>query len=132
MMKNWKMIAGVALLVQAVSFVVLFVMLYQKKKSLANTFLAIGTAGGLAGSVLVLKEMKDQVAAREKAAMDACTFDEDDDDMFDECAFCYGDCDTCELDDVVEEIDDSVEETPAAQSAEFGKDANEAEAPAEA
>ncbi len=121
-MKNWKLFAGVALLVQSASFIALFIMLYRKKKSLAGTFLAIGAAGGIAGSVLVLKEMKKQMSARDQAALDACNFDDDDDEnLFDECDFCYGDCDNCDLEEAAAAIDKDID-TPAPTSPEFVKD----------
>lgn len=38
MFKNFKFNIGITLIVQSISFVILFFMLYRKKKNLANTF----------------------------------------------------------------------------------------------
>ena len=99
MFKKYKFTIGITLLVQSVSFIVLFFLLYKKKKSLANTFLALSAVGGIAGAYLVLKEAKAEVEACERAAQDALEFDEFDDfdDEFDfgECENCYGDCSEC-------------------------------------
>ena len=71
MFKKYRFHIGLTLLVQSASFVVLFFMLYSKKKSLANTFLALSAIGGIAGAYLVLKEAKSEVEACEQAAKDA-------------------------------------------------------------
>ena len=100
MKKNLKLILGVSLLVQAASFVILFLVLYSKKKNLALTLLAMGSVGGAAGAYLVLKEAKLQMQAKEQAALDTFSFDDDDDALFDEeeddsCCDC-SDCSACE------------------------------------
>ena len=100
MKKNLKLILGVSLLVQAASFVILFFVLYSKKKNLALTLLAMGSVGGAAGAYLVLKEAKLQMQAKEQAALDTFSFDDDDDALFDEeeddsCCDC-SDCSSCE------------------------------------
>ena len=99
MFKKYKFTIGITLLVQSVSFIVLFFLLYKKKKSLANTFLALSAVGGIAGAYLVLKEAKAEVEACERAAQDALEYDDFDDldDEFDfgECENCYGDCSEC-------------------------------------
>ena len=68
-MKKYRFHIGLTLLVQSASFVVLFFMLYRKKKSLASTFLALSAIGGIAGAYLVLKEAKSEVEACEQAAL---------------------------------------------------------------
>ena len=97
MFKKCKFNIGLTLLVQSASFVILFFMLYNKKRSLANTFLALSAIGGIAGAYLVLKEAKNEVEACEQAAKDACEYEcgEDDAFCFDECENCYGDCSEC-------------------------------------
>ena len=96
MLKKYRFHVGLTLLVQSASFVILFFMLYRKKKSLANTFLALSAIGGIAGAYLVLKEAKSEVEACEQAAKDACecgicgeAYE------FDACEDCLGDCDEC-------------------------------------
>lgn len=96
MKKNWKLITGITLLIEAVSFIVLFFMLYSKKKSLAATFLALGSIGGAAGAYLVLTEAKKEMQARERAALDTFSFDDDDDLEFAGCEFCCEDCSECD------------------------------------
>lgn len=132
MFKKYKFTIGITLLVQSVSFIVLFFLLYKKKKSLANTFLALSAVGGIAGAYLVLKEAKAEVEACELAARDAYEYDDCDEyDEFDfgECENCYGDCDECygvskaqteceitvEGDDEAEALDEEIviEEVPA-------------------
>lgn len=82
--KKSKFYIGLALIAQSVMFVVLFFALWRKKKSLANTFLAIAAAGGMAGVYLVYRNSKEiKREQRILAAMDA--FCEDGDDFtFDE------------------------------------------------
>ncbi len=126
MVKKYRFHVGLTLLVQSASFVVLFFMLYRKKKSLANTFLALSAIGGIAGAYLVLKEAKSEVEACEQAAKDVCeggiygdAYD------LDACEECMGDCDGCmsgepeceitieeyvEEEPVIEEIAEAVED----------------------
>ena len=62
MLKKLKLPAAVALFVQSVTFFVLFLVLWSKKKSLAGTFLAVSAMGGLACGCLVA-EMRKEIAA---------------------------------------------------------------------
>lgn len=62
MLKKMKLPAAVALFVQSVTFFVLFLVLWAKKKSLAGTFLAVSAMGGLACGCLVA-EMRREIAA---------------------------------------------------------------------
>lgn len=127
MFKKYRFHVGLTLLVQSASFIILFFMLYRKKKSLANTFLALSAIGGIAGAYLVLKEAKREVEACEQAAKDVCECGVCGDAYdFDACEECMGDCDDCmsgdaeceitieeyvEEEPVVEEIVEAVEET---------------------
>ncbi len=96
MFKKYKFNIGLTLLVQSASFVILFFMLYNKKRSLANTFLALSAIGGITGAYLVLKEAKNEVEACERAARDACEYACDEDTFdFEECENCFGDCSEC-------------------------------------
>lgn len=45
------------LLVQSISFIAVFVMLFAKKRSTAAVFLILGAAGGLAGSYMLILEL---------------------------------------------------------------------------
>lgn len=82
--KKSKFYIGLALIAQSATFVMLFFVLWKKKKSLAKTFLAIAAAGGMTGAYLVYKNSKEiKREQRILAAMDA--FCEDGDDFeFDE------------------------------------------------
>ena len=96
MFKKYRFHVGLTLLVQSASFIILFFMLYRKKKSLANTFLALSAIGGIAGAYLVLKEAKNEVEACEQAAKDVCECGMYGDAYdFDACEECMGDCDDC-------------------------------------
>ncbi len=96
MFKKHRFNIGLTLLVQSASFVILFFMLYAKKKSLANTFLALSAIGGITGAYLILKEAKCEVEACEQAAKDAMEAGDNEDAFdFDECEGCYGDCSAC-------------------------------------
>ena len=116
MIKKYRFHIGLTLLVQSASFIILFFMLYKKKKSLANTFLALSAVGGIAGAYLVLKEAKNEVEACEQAAKDACECgicgDEYD---FDACEECMGECEGCIAIDPECEItiEEYIEEIPA-------------------
>lgn len=57
MIKKTKFYTGIALLVQAVSFLVLFIMMFNKKRSLGNALLIISAAGGIAGAILIYKQI---------------------------------------------------------------------------
>ena len=53
MFKKMKLPLAVTLFVQSVTFFFLFLVLWAKKKSLANTFLAISAIGGAACGCLI-------------------------------------------------------------------------------
>ena len=59
MLKKMKLPAAVALLVQSVTFLVLFFVLWSKKKSLASTFLAVSALSGAACGCLVAQMRKE-------------------------------------------------------------------------
>ena len=118
MFKKYRFHVGLTLLVQSASFVILFFMLYRKKKSLANTFLALSAIGGITGAYLVLKEAKNEVEACEQAAKDVCecgVYGEAYD--LDACEGCMGDCDDCASGEPECEItiEEYVEEEPAVE-----------------
>lgn len=62
MLKKMKLPAAVALLVQSVTFFLLFLVLWAKKKSLAGAFLAVSALGGVACGCLIA-EMRKEIAA---------------------------------------------------------------------
>lgn len=62
MLKKMKLPAAVALFVQSITFFVLFLVLWAKKKSLAGAFLAVSAMGGVACGCLVA-QMRKEIAA---------------------------------------------------------------------
>ncbi|MBQ7172134.1 MAG: hypothetical protein IJR89_07650 [Clostridia bacterium] len=59
-MKKTRLYVGIALLVQAFSFVIMFIILAAKKKSLAAAFLAVAAMEGAAGGYLVWQHRQDE------------------------------------------------------------------------
>ena len=58
MLKKTAFYAGITLVIQSISMVVLFFFLVAKKKSLASVLLAMSAAGGITGGVLLYKHAK--------------------------------------------------------------------------
>jgi len=82
-MKKLRFYAAVTLIVQSISFLIVFIMLYNKKKSLAKTFAALSVAGGVAGAYLLVCEAKEKARRERMLAMDACC-DMSDEDFLDD------------------------------------------------
>lgn len=74
MFKKFRPFIAITLLVQSISMIVLFFMLYNKKRSLANTFLALAAVGGAIGGIMFWQEYGEALGL--KAAKD------DDEDIF--------------------------------------------------
>lgn len=83
-MKKVRFYAAITLLVQSLSFAIIFIILYNKKRSLAKTFAALSAVGGLAGAYLLLRELKEKEKRDRILAMDACCDMSDDDFLEDE------------------------------------------------
>ena len=85
MLKKTKFFVGISLLVQSVTFLTIFVILWAKQKSLWRTFLIIGLAGGVAGTLLTYKAVKEdkQFKAMMAAVDSLCDYDDEfsDDDF---------------------------------------------------
>ena len=58
MSKKTAFYAGITLVIQSISFAVLFLLLYSKKRSLAAVLLALSAVGGVAGGYLLYKHSK--------------------------------------------------------------------------
>ncbi|MBR6514690.1 MAG: hypothetical protein IKT46_07650 [Clostridia bacterium] len=84
MLKKTKFFVGIALLVQSFTFLIIFIVLLAKQKSLWKTFLIIGLAGGVAGTLLTYQALKEdkQFKAMMAAVDSLCDYDEDRDDDF--------------------------------------------------
>lgn len=59
MLKKTKFFIGISLLVQSLTFIIVFIILWAKQKSLWKTFLIVGLAGGVTGTVLTYKALKE-------------------------------------------------------------------------
>ena len=58
-MKKTRLYVGIALVVQAVSFAIMFIILCAKKKSIAAAFLAVAAMEGCAGGYLLWQYKED-------------------------------------------------------------------------
>jgi len=59
-LKKTRFYIALSLIVQSVSYIALFIMLYSRKRSFATAFLAVGAIGGSIGSfILMLDKIED-------------------------------------------------------------------------
>lgn len=89
-MKKTKMIIGISLIVQSITFFILFLIYWNKKRSLAKTFAAFSAAGGIVGAFCLVSELKNKKC---------CSVEEDEIDED------FADLDVCE-DDIVCSFDE--------------------------
>ncbi len=59
MLKKTKFFIGISLLVQSFTFLTIFVALWIKKKSISKTFLIVGLMGGVSGTILTYRALKE-------------------------------------------------------------------------
>ena len=86
-MKKTKLYIAAALLIQAAAFIMLFIILCVKKKSIGEALLAVAFAGGAAGIALILSDSSDELARRGaalKKSVDYEDVDEPEDTIYDE------------------------------------------------
>lgn len=78
MLKKTKFFVGIAFLVQAITFLTIFVVLLIKKKSVSKTFLIIGLLGGVTGTVLTVQALREdkQFKAMLAAVDEMCDFND--------------------------------------------------------
>ncbi len=81
MIKKTRLYVGIALIVQAISFVFMFLILCAKKKSIAAAFLAVAAMEGLCGAYLLYQEKEE---LRAEAEFDPSIYFEDEDFDFDD------------------------------------------------
>lgn len=62
MLKKSKLIAGIALLVQSLTFLVLFFVFFSRKKKSANAYLGISIAAALGGAALLVCHNEEEKA----------------------------------------------------------------------
>lgn len=61
MFKRARLYAAISLLVQSVTFIALtIIFLFRNKKNTAGAFCAMGILGGIAGSILLCRQFKEQ------------------------------------------------------------------------
>ena len=82
-MKKNKVIIGISLCVQAITFFILALIYAERKKNLSKAFAAIGAAGGIAGAALLIIDAKERRELREAEFFDDFEDFEDDFDEFD-------------------------------------------------
>ena len=108
MSKKVKFTVAISLLVQSVSFVVVFFILAAKKKSFAKAFLALAAIGGAAGTGMLFSYLNDE---KKSLAFDDDFLFDDWDDVCD-CEDC--DCEDCDSAECLhDEADASENEEPA-------------------
>lgn len=59
-MKKFRPILGISLLVQSITFFILYLLNVEKKKNLARAFAAFAAIGGISGAVLLYAEYKER------------------------------------------------------------------------
>ena len=59
MLKKTKFFIGISLLVQSFTFLTIFFVILIKKKSISKTFLIVGLLGGVSGTLLTYKALKE-------------------------------------------------------------------------
>ena len=62
MLKKSKLIAGIALLIQSLTFLILFFVFFSRKKKSANAYLGVSLAAALSGAALILWHKEDEKA----------------------------------------------------------------------
>lgn len=99
-MKKTKMIIGISLIVQSITFFILFLIYWNKKRSLAKTFAAFSAAGGVVGAICLVSELKKKNCCNK---VDEEDIDED-----------FADLDVCE-DEILCSFDESDDTAENAQ-----------------
>lgn len=81
MYKRFKPYIAICLLVQSVSMVILFFLLYRKKRSIANTILALAAVSGAVGGVMFWQEYGEALGLKAASPEDEGALDFDDLDL---------------------------------------------------
>ncbi|MBR5515072.1 MAG: hypothetical protein IKU52_02575 [Clostridia bacterium] len=84
MLKKTKLFAGIAFLVQSITFLTVFIVLWAKKKSISKTFLFIGLLGGITGTILTIQAVKEDKQFKNMLAAVDGLYDFDETDAADE------------------------------------------------
>lgn len=99
MIKKTKLIAGIALIIQSLTFLILFFVFYSRKKKSANAYLGISLAAALSGAALIVWH-KESEKAEERLLWGSDW--EDCEDLFDDTLDGDIDC-------VIEDNEDGIE-----------------------
>jgi len=59
-LKSTKFYIGITLIVQSITFLILFIVLVNKKKSIYGALLAVSICGGLAGGWLLVRQLMEE------------------------------------------------------------------------
>ena len=81
MFKKTKLIAGIALLIQSLTFLILFFVFFSRKKKSANAYLGVSLAAALSGAALIMWHKEDEKDEEDFLWGDSW---DDSDDLFDD------------------------------------------------
>lgn len=107
MFKKTKLIAGIALLVESLTSLVLFFVFFSRKKKSANAYLGVSLATALSGAALIMWHREDEKEEENFLWGDSW---EDSDDLFDDS---YDDEIDCVIEDANQESDEIAIDTEA-------------------
>lgn len=108
--KKSKLYIGITLVIQAISFITLFIMLYSKKSKYATAFLTLGIIGGAVGAYLLYMQKLEDDIAYEDDFGDFLKREYDVDENFDDADFDTVDEPNDDNKEIVIPIDESVDE----------------------
>ncbi len=109
--KKSKLYIGITLVIQAISFVSLFFMLYSKKRSFANAFLILGIIGGAVGAYLLYMQKTEDDLEFEDDFGEFLRRKYDANECFEDADFDTVDKPEDDFGEIVIPVDDSVDET---------------------
>lgn len=109
--KKSKLYIGITLVIQAISFITLFILLYSKKRRYATAFFALGIIGGAVGVYLLYMQKLEDETDYEDDFGDFLKREYGADENFDDADFDTVDEPDDDVNEIVIPIDESVDET---------------------
>lgn len=109
--KKSKLYIGITLVIQAISFISVFIMLYSKKRSFANVFLILGMIGGAVGAYLLYMQKIEDDFEYEDDFGEFLRRKYDANESFEDSDFDTVDKPEDDFSEIVIPVDDSVDET---------------------
>jgi hypothetical protein len=109
--KKSKLYIGITLVIQAISFIALFIMMYSKKSKYASAFLTLGLIEGAIGAYLLYMQKLEDDIDYEDDFGDFLKRDYGVDENFDDADFDTVDEPDDDNNEIVIPIDESVDET---------------------